>query len=51
MSIALAAFAFGVLVGLLIGPDSERERSAHVDGWLHGYHFGRRQIAKKDRQP
>ncbi len=42
----LAAFALGVIVGLIIGPDSEREHVARVDGWLSGFKFAR----GKDKQ-
>lgn len=36
---ALAWFAFGVLVGLVVGPDSEREYGARAEGWEAGYQF------------
>lgn len=34
-------FAFGVLVGLLISPSTEKVNAAHVDGWLAGYSFAK----------
>lgn len=36
-----AAFALGVIFGLVFGPDSEREYRAKVDGWLSGYKFAK----------
>lgn len=47
----IAVFGLGVLVGLIIGPDSEREYRAKVDGWLSGYKFARRNTADPDPQP
>jgi hypothetical protein len=42
MTFALGAFFAGVIVGLIIGPDSEREHSAKTDGWIAGFTFARR---------
>jgi hypothetical protein len=38
----IGAFICGVIVGLIFGPDSERENVAKVDGWISGYKFARR---------
>ena len=36
----IAIFVAGLIAGLLIGPDSEREFAARVDGWLSGHAQG-----------
>jgi hypothetical protein len=36
-------FASGVIFGLVIGPDAERENSAHVNGWIAGHEFAKQQ--------
>lgn len=45
--IAVALFALGVLLGLIFGPDSEREHAAHVTGWLAGYAHRRREEQRR----
>jgi hypothetical protein len=39
--IGIACFALGVIVGLWLGPDGEREDAASVNGWLSGAQFTR----------
>lgn len=41
MSLLFVGFCAGVIVGLIFGPDSEREHAASVNGWISGYHFAR----------
>jgi len=41
LHLALALFGVGVVVGLIFGPDSEREHRAKVDGWLSGFQYAR----------
>lgn len=36
---AISYIFIGMIVGLVFGPDSERENAANVDGWLSGYRF------------
>jgi hypothetical protein len=36
-----AGFCIGVIVGLIFGPDSERELRAHIEGFLAGYKYAK----------
>lgn len=50
--VAAALFCLGVLLGLILGPDSEREHARRIDGWIEGYRFARRQKSRaKAQQP
>lgn len=38
----IGGFCAGMIIGLIFGPDSEREDVARVDGWLDGYRYAKR---------
>jgi hypothetical protein len=41
VSVFFCGLCVGVIIGLIFGPDSEREHAAKVDGWISGYRFAR----------
>lgn len=50
LHIAFALFCAGVLIGLVFGPDSEREDRAKIDGWLAGYKFAKKGRTNRERE-
>jgi hypothetical protein len=48
VSVFFCGLCVGVIIGLIFGPDSEREHAAKVDGWISGFRFARQHRATQE---